>query len=123
MFFFEFVSYFHFFFKGPVGIKEISPDGKFVVLENTGRRGDVDISKWQIRRKVDNEPEIVFSFPANSVVTSGRSIKVWGKGQGRASSPNEFVHDFEWRTGENMQTRLVSDSGEERAVYGQKASA
>ena len=108
---------------GPVGIKEVSPDAKFVVIENTGRRGDIDISKWQIRRKVDNEPEIVFTFPANTNLTSGQSIKVWGRGQGRASSPNEFSHDFEWKTGENMQTKLFSDVGEERAVYTQKASA
>lgn len=108
--------------KGPVGIKEISPEGKYVVIENTGRRGDVDISRWQIRRKVDNEAEIVFSFPANTILASGRTIKIWGRGQGRAGSPSEYVNDLEWRSGEVMQTRLFSENGEERALYTQRAS-
>lgn len=108
--------------KGPVGIKEISPDGKFILLENTGRRGDVEISKWQIRRKVDNEPEVVFTFPSNTMLGSGRTIKIWSRGQGRPNPPNELVHDFDWRTGDLMVTRLLSDSGEERALYSQRAS-
>lgn len=108
--------------KGPVGIKEISPDGKFILVENTGRRGDIDISKWQIRRKVDNEPEIVFSFPSGTIIGSGRTVKVWSRGQARANPPNELVHDFDWRTGDLMVTRLLSDSAEERAVYSQRAS-
>lgn len=108
--------------KGPVGIKEISPDGKFVLVENTGKRGDQDISKWQIKRKVDNEPEIVFTFPLNTIIGSGRTIKIWSRGQGRASPPGEFVHEFEWRTGDSMVTRLISDSGEERALYSQRSS-
>lgn len=108
--------------KGPVGIKEISPDGKFILIENTGRRGDIEISKWQIRRKVDNEPEIVFSFPSGTIIGSGRTVKVWSRGQARANPPNELVHDFDWRTGDLMVTRLLSDSGEERAVYSQRAS-
>ena len=109
--------------KGPVGIKEISPDAKFLIVENTGRRGDIDISKWQIRRIVDNEPEIVFSFPVNTIISSGNSIKIWGRGQGKPNPPNEYTHEFDWKTGETMQTKLFSESGEERAVYIQKASA
>jgi intermediate filament protein if len=108
--------------KGPVGIKEISPDGKFVLVENTGKRGDQDISKWQVKRKVDNEPDIVFSFPLNTIIGSGRTIKIWSRGQGRSSPPNEFVHEVEWRTGDSMVTRLISDSGEERALYSQRSS-
>ena len=33
-----------------------------MLVENTGKRGDQDISKWQIKRKVDNEPDIVYTF-------------------------------------------------------------
>jgi len=107
--------------KGPVGIKEISPDGKFVLVENTGKRGDQDISSWQIKRKVDNEQEIVYVFPPKTIIGSGKTIKIWSRGQGRASSPSEFIHDVEWRSGESMVTRLVSDSGEERALYSQRS--
>lgn len=107
--------------KGPVGIKEISPDGKFVLVENTGKRGDQDISRWQIKRKVDNEQEILYVFPQNTIIGSGKTIKIWSKGQGRVQPPGEFVHEVEWRSGESMVTRLVSDSGEERALYSQRS--
>lgn len=107
--------------KGPVGIKEISPDGKFVLVENTGKRGDQDISKWQIKRKVDNEMEIIYVFPPNTIIGSGKTIKIWSRGQGRMNPPSEFVHDLDWRSGESMVTRLVSEAGEERALYSQRS--
>jgi len=107
--------------KGPVGIKEISPDGKFVLVENTGKRGDQDISKWQLKRKVDNEQEIVYVFPVNTIIGSGKTIKIWSRGQGKVNPPAEFVHDLDWRSGESMVTRLVSESGEERALYSQRS--
>jgi len=108
--------------KGPVGIKEISPDGKFVLIENTGKRGDLDISKWQIKRKVDNEPDIIYIFPANTIIGSGRTIKIWSRGQGRVNPPHEYVHELEWRSGDAMVTRLLSENGEERALYSQRSS-
>lgn len=107
--------------KGPVGIKEISPDGKFVLVENTGKRGDQDISRWQIKRKVDNEQEIIYVFPQNTIIGSGKTIKIWSRGQGRMNPPGEFIHEVEWRSGESMVTRLVSESGEERALYSQRS--
>ena len=93
-----------------------------MLIENTGKRGDLDISKWQIKRKVDNEPDIIYTFPLNTIIGSGRTIKIWSRGQGRASPPAEYVHDVEWRTGDSMVTRLLSDSGEERALYSQRSS-
>jgi hypothetical protein len=108
--------------KGPVGIKEISPDGKFVLIENTGKRGDLNISNWQIKRKVDNEPDITYVFPLNTIIGSGRTVKIWSRGHGRANAPSEFVHELEWRSGDAMVTRLVSELGEERALYSQRSS-
>ena len=90
-------------------------------MENTGKRGDQDISRWQIKRKVDNEQEILYVFPQNTIIGSGKTIKIWSKGQGRFNPPGEFVHELEWRSGESMVTRLVSDSGEEKALYTQRA--
>lgn len=92
-----------------------------MLIENTGKRGDQDISKWQIKRKVDNEPDIIYVFPLNTIIASGKTIKIWSRGQGRPNAPSEFVHDFDWRSGESMVTRLLSDSGEERALYSQRS--
>ena len=92
-----------------------------MLVENTGKRGDLDISKWQVKRKVDNESESTFVFPANTVIGSGKTIKIWSKGQGRQNLPSEFVYEGDWRSGDNMSTRLISDSGEERALYSQRS--
>ena len=62
-------------------------------------------------------------FPVNTIIGSGRTIKIWSRGQGRANPPSEFVNDVEWRTGDSMVTRLISESGEERALYSQRSSA
>merc|ERR1712002_582539 len=44
--------------KGPVSITECSPDGKYIVLENTNKsktgNKDQNLDGWMIKRKVDN---------------------------------------------------------------------
>ena len=89
------------------------------MLENTGKRGDIDISNWQVVRNVDKEPEVSFVFPPGTIIGSGRVIKIWSKGQARPNPPFEFVNDRDWLVGESMITKLFSETGEERAFYGQ----
>ena len=60
-------------------------------------------------------------FPLSTIIGSGKTIKIWSRGQGRQNPPSEFVHEFDWRSGESMVTRLISDSGEERALYSQRS--
>jgi len=57
----------------------------------------------------------------NTIIGSGKTIKIWSRGHGRVNAPAEFVHEFDWRSGESMVTRLLSDSGEERALYSQRS--
>ncbi|KAI6190746.1 Intermediate filament protein family and Intermediate filament, ifa/ifb family-containing protein [Aphelenchoides bicaudatus] len=93
--------------KGNVAIQEVSSDGHFVVLVNTHRSKDENISKWQIRRKLQNQPEIVFTFPKKYVLKSGKSVRVCAKGMG-------------FGVGVNAQTTLVNKDGEERAQFIQR---
>ncbi|RNA18535.1 intermediate filament ifa-1 [Brachionus plicatilis] len=108
--------------KGPVSISECSPDGKVIVLENTSRNKDVDLSDWLIRRRVDNRPEISFRFPQNLVLKATKTVRVWSRGNGKDNLPNEIVNwDLDsWGMGVNVHTVLSNDQGEEKATHLQK---
>lgn len=107
--------------KGPVTIPECSPDGKFVVLENTGRK-DEPIGQWLIKRNVDGKEKPDFAFDQNFMVKPGAKVRVWAKG---AKPSNAAEGDIEckestWGVGANINTRLVNPAGEERATHIQK---
>jgi intermediate filament protein if len=109
--------------KGNISIAECEPDGKFIVLENTHRNKEENLGEWKIRRKLDGRKEILYSFPPNTVVKAGKSVKIWARGQGGSYNPPfELVHDAEdsWQTGQNVQTVLINKDGEERATHMQR---
>lgn len=108
--------------KGPVSISECSPDGKVIVLENTSRNKDVDLSDWMIRRRVDNRSEIFFRFPQNLTLKATKTLRIWSRGNGKDNLPNEIVNrDLDsWGMGVNVHTVLLNDQGEEKATHLQK---
>lgn len=111
--------------KGNVGISECSPDGKFIVLENTHRSKDESLDEFKLKRKIDGKREVVYTFPPKFVLKAGRSVKVWARGQGGVHNPPEqIVFDYEdnWGTGQNVQTILYNKDGEEKATHIQRSS-
>ncbi|RCN26569.1 intermediate filament tail domain protein, partial [Ancylostoma caninum] len=62
--------------KGNVSIHEASPDGKFIVLQNTHRAKDESIGEWKLKRRIDGKREIVYSLPKDFVLRAGKSVKV-----------------------------------------------
>lgn len=108
--------------KGPVSISECSPDGKVIVLENTSRNKDVDLSDWRIRRKVDNKSEIFFKLPPNLILKATKTVRIWSRGNGKDNYPNEVVNwDLDsWGMGVNVHTVLLNDQNEEKATHLQK---
>eukprot|EP00080_Pristionchus_pacificus_P024452 PDM84472.1 ifa-1 [Pristionchus pacificus] len=110
--------------KGNVSIHETSPDGKFVVVENTHRSKDEPIGDWKLKRKIDGKKEIVFTFPADFVLRPGKNVKVFAHGHGINSPPETLVIDSEdsWGTGHNVHTILFNAAGEERATHIQRSS-
>lgn len=62
--------------KGNVSIQETSPDGKFVILENTHRSKEEHIGEWKLKRKIDGKREVVYTFPRDFVLQPNRSVKV-----------------------------------------------
>merc|ERR1712002_1086759 len=77
--------------KGPVSITECSPDGKYIVLENTNKSKDQNLDGWMIKRKVDNAAEMNFNFPKGFVLKSGKAVKVWARSGGGVHKPPEEI--------------------------------
>jgi len=106
--------------KGPVSICECSADGKFVCLENTGRR-DENLGGWVIQRVIDGQSKPDCTMPSSFVVPSGRKVKVWAKG----TKSNPGPHDVEtglsnFGIGANITTKLTNPHGEDRATHIQR---
>jgi len=109
--------------KGPISITECSPDGKYIVLENTNKSKDQNLDGWMIKRKVDNTPEMNFNFPKGFVLKSGKAVKVWARSGGGVHKPPEEIvwNEAEnWGIGSNIVTTLYSEKAEEKATHIQK---
>jgi intermediate filament protein if len=113
--------------KGPISITECSPDGKYLVLENTNKsksgNKDQALDGWKIKRKVDNAAEMEFNFPKGFVLKSGKAVKVWARSGGGVHKPPEEIvwNEAEnWGIGSNIVTTLFSEKAEEKATHIQK---
>lgn len=109
--------------KGPISITECSPDGKYIVLENTNKSKDQALDGWMIKRKVDNAAEMNFNFPKGFVLKSGKAVKVWARAGGGVHQPPEEIvwNEAEnWGIGSNIVTTLYSEKQEEKATHIQK---
>jgi len=109
--------------KGPISITECSPDGKYIVLENTNKSKDQALDGWMIKRKVDNAAEMNFNFPKGFVLKSGKAVKVWARSGGGVHKPPEEIvwNEAEnWGIGSNIVTTLFSEKAEEKATHIQK---
>jgi len=108
--------------KGTVGVSDASPDGKFVQLENASSApGPCDISGWVIRRKVDNNAEVVFKVPQGTVIAPGKEITVWAKAYAQHHVANDLVTDFDnWGIGITSLSRLLNAAGEEKSSFNQQ---
>ena len=107
--------------KGPVGIYDGSPDGKYVSIENTGGSSNTiaDLSGWTIRRKVENSLEIVYQFPSGTLVPPNHVIKIWSKTYAQYLNGQDLLNaDIEnWGIGMKSETKLLNLSGEERSAF------
>ncbi|VDD86780.1 unnamed protein product [Enterobius vermicularis] len=111
--------------KGNVSILEASPDGKFIVLENTHRSKEEAIGEWKLKRKIDGKREIIYTFPRDFILKPGKSVKIWARDQGGLHSPPSqliFEEETTFGTGLNVQTILFNKEGEERASHIQRSS-
>ena len=105
--------------KGPITISDCPPDGKFVRIENTGRK-DENCEGWKIARTVDNRtvPEYTLGNQFANL-RPGIKITIWGKGQKPSSAPySDIEASFEsWGIGAQATTKLINKEGEDRATH------
>ena len=109
--------------KGNVSIQEVSPDGKFISLNNTHRAKEELIGEWKLKRRIDGKREIVYTLPRDFVLRPGKAVKIFARNQGIHSPPDQLVFDGEesFGTGSNVQTILYNREGEERATHIQRS--
>jgi intermediate filament protein if len=108
--------------KGPVSISECSPDGKVIILENTSRNKDINMTNWVLKRRVDAKEEITYKFPPNLVLKATKMVRIWARGYGKENLPSDLINkDIEnWGMGVNIVTIVLNDVGDEKATHLQK---
>jgi len=107
--------------KGPVSIAECGSDGKYVLIENSGRKAE-SLDGWHIQRSIDGEDRVDYAFEDGYTLAAGAKVKIWAKGTLPSdASPKDFEFDEEtWGVGANITTKLVNPTGESRATHIQK---
>lgn len=105
--------------KGPITISDCPPDGKFVRIENTGRK-DENIEGWKLVRTVDNKehPEYKLDHRFANMRPAAK-ITVWARGQKPPSAPySDFECDREsWGIGASATTKLFNHDNEDRCTH------
>jgi len=112
--------------KGPVAIAEISGDGKFIQLENTGKK-DEELGEWRLKRNIDDvENKVDIALPKGFTLKAGQKVKLWAKGQKPAEGAGEGdieVSENSWGTGSKVViTKLINAANEERATHVQRTT-
>nr|UQT06012.1 intermediate filament-like protein 1 [Theama mediterranea] len=109
--------------RGNIVIQECSPDGKFIILENTSNKKKEDITGWKVTRVIDNgRMRINFTIPSNTTFDAKTTIKIWAKGQKPFGSSDMECNDNSWGTGNFILTTLSNQNGEERATHTQNTT-
>jgi len=105
--------------KGPISIAETSADGKFIVLENTGRKEE-NLDGFKLRRNIDGVDKPDFALDYVNMQPMAK-IKIWASGSKPANAgPTDLEYFESWGTGSAIRTTLVNQLGEERATHQQK---
>jgi len=109
--------------KGPVAIAECASDGKFITLDNTGRKEEA-LSEWKLKRTIDGVDKGEFTFPEGVILKNGEKLKVWGKGlrPGEGAEKDLEFDQENWGVGGHVITRLINPAGEDRATHIQKTN-
>ncbi len=109
--------------KGPISICECSPDGKVIIIENTSKNKDISLGNWEIKRRVDGNEEITYTFPEDLVIKPNKIVRIWSNNV----SPNELLpsdlinSNIEtWGVGEYVITIILNEMGNEKATHLQK---
>jgi len=109
--------------KGPVSIPECGSDGKYVSIENTGRKEE-SLGQWTIKRIVDGQDKVSCLLDDDLTIKAGGRIKIWAKGQKPSSASENDIEceETSFGVGADITTKLVNPAGEDRASHVQKTT-
>uniref|UniRef100_A0A3P8U311 Lamin A n=1 Tax=Amphiprion percula TaxID=161767 RepID=A0A3P8U311_AMPPE len=103
---------------GRITVDEIDMEGKYVRLSNKADEDQL-LSNWQVKKQVGNATPIVYKFPPKFTLKAGGTVTIWAaSGGGTHNPPTDLVWKSQnsWGTGDQVQTILISASGEEMAM-------
>lgn len=63
--------------KGPIHISECCIDGEYIIIENTSKRNDCNMTNWVLTHCVGSVRKVSFKFPENFILKSRQTVKLW----------------------------------------------
>ena len=95
-----------------------------VILVNEKYSGnEQSFRNWTIRRQVDQQPEIVYQFPATFSLRPRQTVRIFSKHSPHANKSlgDRLIADRidTWGVGHKMVTRLLDENNEEKAIITQ----
>lgn len=111
-------------FSGIIVIDEVDPEGNFIVIENNGSNGrEQDLTGWTIRRKVDAQPVVTFSFPDTFTLQPRARVRVLASDAPQTSADIGEVlvaqHIPNWGFGETNTTKVFDQRNVQKAILKQ----
>ncbi|XP_074538787.1 prelamin-A/C-like [Halichoeres trimaculatus] len=103
---------------GRITVDEVDLEGKYIRLSNKADEDQV-LTNWQVKRQVGSSTPIVYKFPHKFVLKAGGIVTIWAaNGGGAHNPPSDLVWRSQdsWGVGDQLQTSLISASGEEMAM-------
>ena len=76
--------------KGPINISECCVDGEYIVIENTSRRNDCNMTNWLLTHCVGSVRKVSFKFPENYIIKSKQSVKLWAGNRNNINTTNNI---------------------------------
>lgn len=72
--------------KGPISISECCVDGEYIIIENTSKRNEVNMTNWLLTHCVGSVRKVSFKFPENFILKSKQTVKLWASSHSSQNS-------------------------------------
>lgn len=72
--------------KGPITISECCADGEYIIIENTSKRNDVNMTNWVLTHCVGSVRKVSFKFPESFILKSKQTVKLWASSRNSATN-------------------------------------
>lgn len=93
--------------KGPISISECCLDGEYIIIENTSKRHDVNMTNWVLTHCVGSVRKVSFKFPENFVLKSKQNCKLWASCR-NSSKINKGGSSFSSPSSQNSSSSSLS---------------